>query len=70
MRDHWPELLVALGFVSGWGLVTWGLAELLTPWVWPLSGGALCLSLVGWRLIRQVIGEGLYKLSVDERGKS
>lgn len=30
--------------IIGWGLVTLGVAELTTPWLWPISAGVLLLA--------------------------
>ncbi len=59
----WPEALQVLGILSGWGLVTFGVASLLVWQVWPISLGFLVLSMVGWGHMRMLFGKGLYKLS-------
>lgn len=64
-RWPWAETAAALLLLSGWALVTWGLALLLTPKVWPLSAGLLLLSLFGWRFLYVIAREGLYRLTRD-----
>ena len=59
----WPEALQVLGILSGWGLITFGVASLLVWQVWPISLGLLVLSIVGWGHMRMLFGKGLYKLS-------
>lgn len=49
--------------VGGWALVTYGLASLTVPEVWPLSGGLALLSLAGWGHLRQIVSLGLYTLT-------
>ena len=59
----WPEALQVLGILSGWGVVTFGLASLLVWEVWPISLGLLVLSMVGWGHLKRLFGKGLYELS-------
>ena len=59
----WPELLQAVGILAGWASLTWGLASLLVWQVWPISFGLLLLSVVGWKHMATLFGEGLYTLS-------
>lgn len=59
----WPEALQVLAILSGWGLVTFGVASLLVWQVWPISLGLFLLSIVGWGHMRMLFGKGLYKLS-------
>lgn len=61
----WPEALQVLGIISGWGLVTYGLASLLVWQVWPISLGFLVFSIVGWGHLKRLFGKGLYELSRD-----
>lgn len=61
----WPEGLLVLGIISGWGLVTFGVASLLVWEVWPISLGLLVLSIVGWGHLKRLFGKGLYELSRD-----
>ncbi len=63
----WPEALQVVGILSGWALVTFGMASLLVWQVWPISLGLLVLSTVGWGHMRVLFGKGLYKLSRDVR---
>jgi hypothetical protein len=60
--DLRAELLQALALLAGWLLVTFGLVELTTPKVWPLSIGLLLLSLCGWKWLASLFGHGLYTL--------
>lgn len=68
------EGLVAVALLGGWALLTWAAAVIAAAftaraWVaWPLSGGLLLLSLVGWRLILVLFGEGLYALTHRSAG--
>lgn len=55
--------LHCVAIVAGWALVTYGLASLTVPEVWPLSGGLALLSLAGWGHLRQIVSLGLYTLS-------
>lgn len=68
------ELMTGLALLAGWALFTAGAATIagaLAPWlrvpVWLLSGGALALSLGGWKLLRTVAAEGLYALTREVR---
>ena len=61
----WPEALQAVGILSGWALVTFGVASLLVWQVWPISLGLLVLSVVGWGHLKRLFGKGLYELSRD-----
>lgn len=62
------EIATALAFLAGWALITHGLASLTSPIVWTFSGGLLCLSLGGWRLLRIVVVEGMYALTRKPEG--
>lgn len=68
-RGRWTELLLVGSYVGGWALITWGLARLLVPEVWLLSGGVLLLSAGGLGLLKDVATEGLYVLSRAARRK-
>ena len=57
------ELLVAVAILGGWALLTWGIARLVVPEVWPISGGLLLLSLAGWKFCWTLVREGLYVLT-------
>lgn len=52
----------ALAIFAGWGLLTWGVARLLVPEVWLISGGLLLLSFAGWGHLRVLFGAGVYAL--------
>lgn len=75
----WRELLVAIVYVVGWGLLTQGGALLLSGlavWtgfpegisvgriVWLVSGGLFFLGLGGVGLLKTLFLEGLYVLSI------
>lgn len=68
-RRFFTEILTAVAALVGWLLVTWGLAELLIVWVWPISLGALLLGLAGWRFVWQLLVDGLYVLSKPDETK-
>lgn len=57
------EILHALAIGGGWALVTWGVAALLVPEVWPISGGLFLLSLAGWGHLRTLFTRGVYTLT-------
>lgn len=61
------ELLLGASLVLGWGCLTWGIAALTTPHVWPISAGLFFLSLCGWRFLAELFGRGLYTLTRDKR---
>lgn len=64
LAASWPEILTAAALLLGWGLLTWGIADLIRrSAVWPLSGGLLCITLFGWRLLLQIGRDGLYALT-------
>lgn len=64
----WAEILTALAALCGWGLFTWGLAGWSgVVWIWPLSGGLLLLGLAGYRLVWQVLWDGLYLLRLESQ---
>ena len=65
-RIPWAEVLVALAALGGWVLLTWTAAELVSPWVWPVSGGVGLLTLCGWRFLFTVAVYGLYSLTRDD----
>ena len=63
------ELLVSLGMLAGWALVTLALGRITRPdVVWPLSAGLAVLALCGWKFLLQVVREGLYILTRDANG--
>ena len=57
------EILVSAAMLGGWALLTYGIALLTTPKVWPISGGLLLLSAGGWRLLWTIVSYGLYSLT-------
>jgi hypothetical protein len=63
----WAAIGHASAIVLGWALLTAGIAALLVPEVWLISGGLLLLSLAGWGHLRILFAAGLYTLS--RRGK-
>jgi hypothetical protein len=60
---YWQQLLLGVTYVCGWGLLTWGVAQLTVPEVWAISGGLFLLSLGGLGLLKDIALEGLYVLS-------
>lgn len=62
------EILHAGSIVGGWALLTAGVARLLVPEVWLISGGLLLLSFAGWGHLRRLVVIGLYALTRRERG--
>lgn len=65
------ELLTGAAIVSGWGLVTWGIADLTSTWqAWPLSAGVFLLGIAGWRLVARIMLDGLYVLSLPHESLS
>lgn len=76
LRDAWAsfgavraELLVSLGLLLGWALVTLALGRIARPdVVWPLSAGVAAFSLCGWKFLLQLLREGLYMLTRDANG--
>lgn len=62
------ELLTSAALLAGWALLTWGVALLTSPKVWPLSAGLLLLSLCGWRFLGAIAWAGLYTLTRGRRG--
>lgn len=59
----WRPILHACAIVGGWALLTAGVASLLVPEVWLISGGLFLLSLVGWGHLRVLFAAGIYALS-------
>ena len=62
IRAVLAEILVAIAFLGGWTLLTWGVARLTSQDAWIFSGGLLLLSLVGWRLMLTIAVAGFYDL--------
>ena len=70
MRAVWrvrAEILAALAMLGGWALLTYGIAILTTPKVWPLSGGLLLLAAGGWRMLWTSASYGLYGLTREPK---
>jgi hypothetical protein len=67
--SHLSEIFLVCALLSGWTLLTWGIAGLTTPFVWQISYGILLLSFVGWRFLWTVFRDGLYTLSKDSNSK-
>ena len=57
------EIAHGFAIVLGWALLTAGLARLLVPEVWLLSGGVFLLSVAGWGHLRVLATAGLYALT-------
>jgi hypothetical protein len=65
VAGRWREILLVASYAGGWALITWGVARLLVPEVWMISGGVFLLSLGGLGLLKDVALEGFYVLSVS-----
>lgn len=73
MKLRWPslkysgELAVTVAALSGWALVTAGVATLLphqaSRALWLSSTGLLLVSLCGWRFVATIVTTGLYVLT-------
>jgi hypothetical protein len=61
------EILLTLAMLSGWSLLTYGIVQLTTPKVWPLSGGLLLLACCGWRMLWTIASYGLYGLTREQK---
>lgn len=66
------EHLQAGAVLVGWGLLWWGLSDVLGRWVAPrgvqaIGAGLLVLSCVGWKVLRLIATVGLYSLSKADR---
>jgi hypothetical protein len=61
------ELLLAAAGITGWTLLTWGLARLLVPEVWLISGGLFFLALFGFGPLKELAADGLYVLTRPEK---
>ncbi|MEA3244808.1 MAG: hypothetical protein U9Q74_01500 [Gemmatimonadota bacterium] len=65
-----PEILTSFALLGGWALITWGIAILTAPVAWIFSGGALLLSLAGWRMLWEIASRGLYAMTrTTKRGR-
>lgn len=69
VASAWASITMVLSFVGGWALITWGLARLLVPEVWLLSGGLFLLVLGGLAPLRDIAKEGLPVILVAKRGR-
>lgn len=49
--------------LGGWALLTYGVASLTVPEVWPISGGLFCLSFAGWGHLRVLFTMGWWALN-------
>ena len=56
------ESAATVALISGWALVTWGVASLTVWQAWPISSGLFLLGCFGFRLLVKVFGDGLYVL--------
>ena len=66
------EHLQALAVLLGWGLLWWGLSDVLARWLSPrgiqaIGLGVLVLSCVGWKVLRILATIGLYGLSKADK---
>lgn len=62
------EILLSVALLLGWFLLTYGIALLTSPVVWPLSIGVLLLSTAGWRMLWAILSYGFYGLTrADKR---
>lgn len=75
VRKVWAaraEHLQALAVLLGWGLLWWGLSDVLARWLSPrgiqaVGLGLLVLSCVGWKVLRILATIGLYGLSKADK---
>lgn len=63
----WRELLLGVALLTGWLLITAGVAQLTSPVAWRFSIGILLLLLCGWRLVWRLFSDGLYDLSQERQ---
>jgi len=68
LRASWFYSALALTLIGGWGLLVWGLGEVLAPWlssrgVWAVGFGLFLLGCAGFELIRKMTKHGLFALS-------
>jgi hypothetical protein len=61
-------LICALG-LGGWCAITYALASLTTPLLWPLSLGLLLLGVIGVRKVGHILWHGVTTFLPAERGK-
>lgn len=74
VRAVLPRALHSAAIIGGWGFLTQGVAAWAArpDVVWPMSVGALLLSIAGWGHLRIIANAGVYTLSrrakqADER---
>ena len=63
----WREVLLAIALLTGWLLITAGVARLTSAIAWLFSIGLLLLLLCGWRLVWRLFSDGLYDLSRERK---
>jgi len=61
------ELGAAFLLITGWALLTAGIAQLLHRSLWMLSGGLFALTLFGWRYLYTIGRMGLYTLTRPDK---
>lgn len=60
-------IFTALAALGGWGLLTYGAASWSgIVWLYPISAGVLLLGLAGWRLVLQILLDGLFVLTTED----
>lgn len=57
------EIALSLALLGGWYAMSVGFASILGHRVWPFAIAALLFSCCGWKLLRQLAGDGLYALT-------
>ena len=63
IKRWYKEILLIIGFLTGWILFTHGIAIILGNSIYYLSFGGLLLSLCGYKFIFKVFIDGIYVLS-------
>ena len=63
IKRYYKEILLTIGFLTGWILFTHGIALILGNSIYYLSFGGLLLSLCGYKFIFKVFIDGIYVLS-------
>ena len=63
IKRYYKEILLTIGFLTGWILFTHGIALILGNSIYYLSFGGLLLSLCGYKFIFKVFIDGIYALS-------
>lgn len=61
------EITTVVVFIAGWYLTTRAVAEVVAQWgyrseIWSLSGGLLCIGLVGYQFVWRFLYRGVYVL--------